>query len=251
MKKILYAVILLLCVSMVTSTMNSCKKNTDAVENNGGSNNGGGNNGGGNGGGGNGTYNGHDYVDLGLPSGTLWATCNVGATTPEGYGNFYSWGETTTKTSYSRDNYKYYKNGDDHLVTKYCCKAEYGFNGFTDNLNVLQSSDDAAIANWGSGWRTPTKEEWIELYENTTHGVAFQNNVKGYKFTANNGQTLFLPAAGTGSENVIDDGEYWSCSLYNDKPYKAWAFMFLANLDDIGDCSRYHGSSVRPVRTTH
>ena len=86
--------------------------------------------------GGNGTVNGHDYVDLGLPSGTLWATCNVGASKPEGYGNYYAWGETKTKTTYNWDTYKY-ANGNYDELTKYCNKSDYGNNGFTDKLTTL------------------------------------------------------------------------------------------------------------------
>ncbi len=244
MKKILYAVILLLCVSMVTSTMNSCKKNTDAVENNGGSNNGGsnnggGNNGGGNGGGGNGTYNGHDYVDLGLPSGTLWATCNVGATTPAGFGKYYAWAETTTKSLYDWSTYKYC-NGSEDYMTKY---------NSNDHLTILQSSDDAATANWGSGWRTPTKEELTELYQYTSHDMAFQNNVKGYKFTSTNGNTLFLPAAGC--DFADDCGMYWTSSVSLDKSYKAWCFAYSGNMTLINERSREHGFTIRPVRATH
>ena len=100
-----------------------------------------------------GTVNGHEYVDLGLPSGTLWATCNIGANTPEEYGDYFAWGETQTKDTYSWSTYQY-ANGtfwQDPQLTKYCTDANYGYNGFTDNLTTLQASDDPATANWGSG----------------------------------------------------------------------------------------------------
>ena len=96
----------------------------------------------------------HEYVDLGLPSGTLWATCNVGADTPESYGDYFAWGETEPKTTYDWSTYKYCVGEYDRL-TKYCSDTTYGYNGFTDDLYVLQPSDDAATVNWGEGWRTP------------------------------------------------------------------------------------------------
>ena len=108
--------------------------------------------------GGNGTYKGHDYVDLGLRSGTLWATCNVGADIPEAYGDHFAWGETQPKAAYNDSNYIYSQGGYNQF-TKYCTKPEFGFNGFTDNLKTLQPSDDAATVNWGEGWRTPTIDE--------------------------------------------------------------------------------------------
>ena len=112
-----------------------------------------------------GSKNGHDYTDLGLPSGTLWATCNVGANVPENYGDFFAWGEVSAKSSYSWSNYKYC-NGDFNSLTKYCSMSSFGDNGFTDNLKVLEPSDDAATANWGQDWRMPTVEEMRELRDN-------------------------------------------------------------------------------------
>ena len=98
-----------------------------------------------------GIANGHEYVDLGLPSGTLWATCNVGASKPEDYGGYFAWGETNPKNVYDWTTYKLCR-GTDRTLTKYCNDSYYGYNGFTDNLNTLQSNDDAATANWGIGW---------------------------------------------------------------------------------------------------
>lgn len=96
-----------------------------------------------------GTANGHEWVDLGLPSGTLWATCNVGANKPEDYGDYFAWGETTTKSTYNWDTY-IYANGPINKLTKYCNNANYADNGFTDNLTTLQGRDDPATS-WGSG----------------------------------------------------------------------------------------------------
>ena len=110
----------------------------------------------------------HEFVDLGLPSGTLWATCNVGANKPEEYGNYYAWGEIGTKNSYEWNTYKY-ATGSYDTLTKYCSKSDMGNNGFSDNRTSLQSDDDPAVANCGSGWQTPSKAQWDELLKNTTN----------------------------------------------------------------------------------
>ena len=198
---------------------------------------------------------GHEYVDLGLPSGTLWATCNVGATKPEGYGNYYAWGETKPQSSntYNWSSYKY-ANGNYDKLTKYCNKSSYGNNGFTDDLTALQTSDDPAAANWGGGWRTPTKAQWDELLANTTNQWTTKNGVSGRLFTSKkNGQTLFLPAAcGRWDSELLGagfNGLYWSRSLYTDNPSCAWRLYF--NSGDCymgGDRRRYGGFTVRPVR---
>lgn len=199
-----------------------------------------------------GSANGHEWVDLGLPSGTLWATCNVGASKPEGYGNYYAWGETSTKSTYNWDTYKY-ANGTFDKLTKYCNKSDYGNNGFTDNLTALQTGDDPAASNWGSGWCTPTKAQCDELLANTTNQWTTQNGVKGRKFTSKkNGATLFLPAAGGRWYSEIDYagsyGYYWSRSLSAGGPGSAWSLNF--NSDGCGVSSNYRGNgfSVRPVR---
>ena len=208
------------------------------------------NGGGGGNGGGNGTYNGHDYVDLGLQSGTLWATCNVGVTTPEGFGDYFAWGETLPKDIYNWNTYQYW-NGSDNTLTKYCNNAEYGYNGFTDNLTILLPEDDAATANWGAGWCTPTIEQWEELYQNTTNTWTTQNGVSGCLFTANNGQSLFLPAAGGRSDDEFYEGfgEYWSSSLTIDCPVGAEIIDFNSDECFMTSGERYNGVSVRPVRS--
>lgn len=183
-----------------------CTKPDDP--NNGG-NGGGGNNGGGGGNGG-GTNN-HGYVDLGLPSGTLWATCNVGADTPEGFGDYFAWGETQPKTTYNWSTYKWC-NGDRYKLTKYCHDASYGNNGFTDNLTILEASDDAATANWGSGWGMPSREAIDELVQYTTYEKTTVNGVIGMRFTGTNGNSIFMPYAGCRVNNELsytDYGYYW------------------------------------------
>ena len=201
---------------------------------------------------GNGSYNGHDYIDLGLPSGTLWATCNVGADTPEGYGDHFAWGETQPKSYYEWTTYKY-ANGNHNTLTKYCNNSGYGYNGFTDNLTMLLAEDDAATTNWGNGWRMPTQEEWLELCQNTTNTWTTRNGVYGRLFTASNGNSLFLPAAGYRWDGYLygagSYGHYWSGSLNTSYPCYAWIFYFGSGFYSMGNgASRYYGRSVRAVR---
>ena len=199
-----------------------------------------------------GTANGHDYVDLGLPSGTLWATCNVGANSPEEYGDYFAWGETTTKPTYDWSNYKLC-NGSYDTMTKYCTYSLYGT---VDNKTTLDLSDDAASAyvNWGSSWRMPTRTEQSELRNTnyTTWTWTTQNGVKGYKVTSKtNGNSIFLPAAGYRNGSVWSGagsaGEYWSSSLYTNSPDKACRFYFNSYEVDWDYSRRYYGRSVRPV----
>ena len=205
--------------------------------------------------GGNGSYNGHDYVDLGLRSGTLWATCNVGAETSEAYGDYFAWAETQSKTNYNWSTYAY-SNGDYNQLTKYCTQSDFGYNGFTDNLKSLQPSDDAATVNWGEGWRTPTYSEWVELVSRCDYTWTTQNGVNGFLFTARNGNSIFLPAAGIRLDTVYDNvgrgGRYWSSSLSKSLPDMAKGFSFSWNgsdwIDhDIYEYSREFGLVVRPV----
>ena len=201
-----------------------------------------------------GSANGHYYVDLGLPSGTLWATCNIGANNPEDYGNYYAWGETKPQpgTTYTWSSYKYAKGNNDKL-TKYCNKSDYGNNGFTDYLPALQSIDDPSVANWGNGWRTPSKSQWDELFANTTNKWATKNGVKGRLFTSKkNGKSFFLPSAGNRRDSELSyDGSYgyyWTCSLNSDYPYGAWNIYFNSDYCRVNYDNRSRGFSVRPVR---
>jgi hypothetical protein len=196
-------------------------------------------------------YVGHAYVDLGLPSGLLWATCNVGADTPEGYGDYFAWGETQPKTTYNWSTYQHC-NGSSTEMTKYCTDSEYGYNGFTDNLTTLLPEDDAAAANWGGNWRMPTQEEFQELYNNTTVTWTQQYGVNGRLFTASNGNSLFLPAAGDRWDDELHNagyvGLYWSSSLYSGNPYYAWYFGFDSGSYGMYNGGRGNGFTVRPVR---
>ena len=198
----------------------------------------------------------HAYVDLGLPSGTLWATCNVGADMPEGYGDHFAWGETQPKDSYGWNNYQYC-NGSGSSLIKYCSNSSYGYLNFTDTLTILLPEDDAATANWGNGWRMPTEEEWQELYQNTPYTLTTQNGVNGWLFTASNGNSLFLPFPGYRSSSSIyfagDYGYYWSSSLCTSQPnYACYFYCGSDSYSYYGLYSNYgrsRGLSVRAVRS--
>ena len=194
--------------------------------------------------------NSEDWVDLGLPSGLLWATRNVGATSPEDYGDYFAWGETTTKSVYNWTTY-IYSNGGCYQLTKYCNNPSYGYNGFTDNLTILQPGEDAATANYGG--RTPTKEEWQELINNTTAQWTRRNGVFGRLFTSSNGNSLFLPRPGERWDSSLYGaevyGSYWSSSLLTGDPSVAWYFGFGSDSQYMDYYFRCHGRSVRAVRS--
>lgn len=201
-----------------------------------------------------GQLNGHDWVDLGLPSGTLWATCNVGASAPEEYGNYFAWGETTQQSdnAFNWESYKY-ANGEFDELTKYCSQSNLGNDGYIDTYTELFPSDDAATANWGTGWRMPTRENFAELMEKCSMAVKTQNGVLGCLFTASNGNTIFLPFAGLiSSGQSFDEGEsgiYWTKSLFIEHSNAAWHFYFLpdTSLWDSEGCDRCDGHTIRPV----
>ena len=193
-----------------------------------------------------------EWVDLGLPSGTKWYSCNIGATKPWEYGSYFAWGETTTKETYAWSTYAY---GDsDTKLTKYCDNADYGLNGFTDTLTVLQPGDDAATVKLGGGARMPTQTEWQELKNNCTWEWTTMNGVNGYKVTSNtNGASLFLPAAGYRKGSSLDGdgtyGNYWSSSLNESGPSYAWDVNFGSDYQYMSNDYRYFGQSVRAVRS--
>ena len=197
--------------------------------------------------------NGHAYVDLGLPSGLLWATCNVGADNPEDYGDYFAWGETQPKDYYNWSAYQHC-NGSNSTMTKYCTDADYGNDGFVDNQTTLFPEDDAATANWGGNWRMPTREECQELLDNTTQTWTTQNGVNGCLFTASNGNSLFLPAAGYRLGSSLDYagsiGYYWSSSLHTGQSDSARLLGSLSDGCYMGYSYRVFGRPVRPVRSS-
>ena len=184
-------------------------------------------------------------VDLGLPSGTLWADRNVGADSPEAYGDYFAWGEVTPKSEYDWFTYKY---GSEYTLTKYCYNSSYGT---VDNKTTLDLEDDAAYVNMGSEWRMPTYEELDELKTNCTWTWTTQNGVNGYKVTGNNGNSIFLPAAGyrdsSGLYYVGSNGSYWSSSLYESTPNRAYALYFGSVDCHWNYDNRYYGRAVRAV----
>ena len=190
----------------------------------------------------------HEYVDLGLS--VKWATCNVGANSPEEYGDYFAWGEIEPKEEYSWSTYKYCVDNYDNL-TKYCTQSYDGKDGFTDNKTVLDPEDDAATVNWGGVWRMPTKAEQQELVDNCTWTWTTQNGVNGYKVTGPNGNSIFLPGAGYMYSSSLycagSVGSYWSRSLNTDNPNHAYCVDF--DSDNVGwsHYYRYFGLSVRPV----
>ena len=188
----------------------------------------------------------HEYVDLGLS--VKWATCNVGATKPEEYGDYFAWGETQPKDYYDWSTYKWC-NGSKTTHTKYNTSSSYGT---VDNKTTLDLSDDAARANWGGSWRMPTKAEQDELRNNCTWTWTTQNGVNGYKVTSkSNGNSIFLPAAGYRDGSSLYDagsyGFYWSSSLYTGYPGSAYYLFFGSSRVDWYYDYRYYGHSVRPV----
>lgn len=198
----------------------------------------------------------HDRVDLGLPSGTLWATCNIGAFAPWVSGSYFSWGETESKGIYDWSTYQYC-NGSENTLTKYCNDTSYGYNGFTDSLSILQSCDDAATVIWGTDWRTPSHEDWQELLDNTTQTYTTSSNgTKGFLFRGSNGNSIFLPVTDTRPSSTYpgyyNNGYYWSSSLGAESPNNAEHFTFCYSLASyhIDNWPRYYGLVIRPVRSS-
>ena len=201
-----------------------------------------------------GSHNGHDYVDLGLS--VMWATCNVGASRPEEFGNYYAWGEVVPKKYYDWTTYKYC-NGSYKTLTKYNTVSDFGL---VDNKTTLEPNDDAATANWGGEWRTPTKAELEELRKYCTWEWIIIHGIQGSLITSEkNGNTIFWPASGYIYRNSTNKcnhkeqylggprGYYWSNVISSSKPYSAYS-------RDNDDCtaswsygSRVFGHTIRPV----
>lgn len=211
--------------------------------------------------------NGYDYVDLGLPSGTLWATCNVGASTPEDSGLYFAWGDVQGytaeqvgtgegKKAFTWADYKYSKGYIDHRTSnliKYCNNALQGYNGFIDNKIVLDLEDDAARVNMGGKWRMPSQKDLMELTNNTVYETATINNRDGIRFIhkTNPSISIFIPLAGAIIEgelvNIIDfEGNLWSNEL--NEPLQAYALGFTNDYpENAYYFRRCAGFSVRGV----
>ncbi len=215
----------------------------------------------------------HAYVDLGLSSGTLWATCNIGAEKPIDNGYYFAWGEVTPKEVYNQNTYKWFKRDtipayeyENELgvmvsvpqeiktyILKYNFDASYGIDGFTDGKNTLDSIDDAAAVNWGGKWRMPTQTQQKELksectWEWQTGTDANGKQVAYYKVTGPSGNCIYLPAAGYRfNSSSSSGGNYWSSSLDKDLPIAAPYFNFDSSHYGMAGRNRSFGYSVRPV----
>ena len=191
--------------------------------------------------------NGHEYVDLGLPSGLKWATCNVGANKPEDYGDYFAWGETMTKKIYTE------YNGPTYGLSK----SELQSQGYIDSDGNITSQYDTARAKWGGKWRMPTDAELQELLDKCTWTWMSQNGIDGYKVTGPNGNSIFLPAAGTRDGSSLYNagyfGLYRSSTPSDDSDHHAYSLSFGSSdhrMDygrRIGYGHRDYGHSVRPV----
>lgn len=197
-----------------------------------------------------GSYN---YVDLGLPSGLKWATCNIGAKSATDFGEYFAWGETKTKTTFSWENYKLCQASEDKL-TKYCLNSSYGK---YDGKEVLEESDDAAHVNWGETWRMPSAADFKELLEGCVWKTTNNFNNTGVAgvmgISKKNYNIIFFPAAGFYvDDKFYDEGAfYWSSNLTK-------GTMGLANYSSLGQIldfprnevltlGRRNGTTIRPV----
>ena len=175
-----------------------------------------------------------DAIDLGLPSGTKWASYNVGATKPEDFGGYYAWGETEEKSVYSAETYMYCDGTEEtcHDLGESICGTNY----------------DVAHVRWGDNWQMPSNSQFEELISNCTQETTTLNGIKGVRFTGSNGNSIFLPAAGehysTVFEGQNDYGDYFSGTQYSDQSY---AYGFYFGYEGWGYEKRWNGHSVRPV----
>ena len=177
---------------------------------------------------------GHEYVDLGLPSGLKWATCNIGAIAPEASGDYFAWGEIKTKKSFSESG-----------------SLTYGKKKYSIEI-AGNSQLDAACANWGGSWRMPTKYECQELIDKCKWKWVTVNGVNGYKVTGPNGNNIFLPATGFRGGSSLhyagSYGDYWSSTPYGSDAHCAY-YLTFSSFNHIMKSRyyRYDGRCIRPV----
>lgn len=187
--------------------------------------------------------NGHQYVNLGLPSGTKWAVCNVGASSPGEIGNLFAWGETNTKSDFSWETYKYGKSPN--TLTKYCSTPFSGLNEFWDDKIELDITDDAARKHWGGSWRMPSKKQFEELVKYTQKDWTTHNNVEGIIFIGKSGGSIFLPCT---SSTCAECATYWTRTLDEESTHCAFSLSWDYLEIKLGIDRRYRGYAVRPVR---
>lgn len=184
-------------------------------------------------------------VDLGLPSGVKWASCNVGANSPEDYGNYYAWGETTTKDAYASDNCDTFDKSIEELQTL----------GYVDEIGNLTSSHDAATTNWGGDWRMPTETEMEELKNSCTWEWTTRDGVEGCKVIGPNSNSIFLPACGEFELYAISGengwGNYWSSTCYDWSSTGSCHLSFFDSDESfITSQDRGIGACIRPVKVS-
>lgn len=203
----------------------------------------------------------HEYVDLGLPSGTLWATMNVGASKPSDYGQYFQWGDTQ---GYSADqvgtgdgkkefsshwsDYKWYESGDyyeDNIV----------LNKYTTPGATLDLEDDAAHVNMGGDWHMPTPTQFRELINtaNTTSTWTTQDGVNGRLFTSksDSSKSIFIPAAGKAYNGSVhwngSDCYTWSSMIYKTGVFWGWLLSVNSGRGSLGYGVRNEGQTIRGV----
>ena len=192
-------------------------------------------------------------VDLGLPSGTKWATCNIGASLPEEFGDYFAWGEVEVKLWYSSAPYAWYTlAGETGHYTKYYLRRNSG-TGFVDGLNELEEQDDVANVRWGKQWRIPSSADLDELIMLCTWKWTKLNKVKGYTVIGPNGNSIFLPAAGMRMEYDLkydnNGGYYYTRSLCKDSYNVNNAdYLYFDRFDKARrNITRFCGYTIRPV----
>ena len=178
-------------------------------------------------------------IDLGLPSGTKWACCNVGAKKPEDFGGYFAWGETEEKMDYKLLSYKYFKSS---------------FNIKNIGTSINGTKYDVAYTNWGKAWQMPSKYIFEELFVNCTCEWFYLNGIIGILFTSKeNGKSIFFPGAGNKTEDVLVNNccSYWSSSLLSKERGGYALYLNVCNGDELywddNWCIRSYGNSVRPV----
>ena len=233
------ALALAAAVMMMSAAFTACSKDNDATKHNTGK-----------------------YVDLGLPSGLKWAKCNLGASKPSDYGDYYAWGEIEPKTDYTGATYKWMQAGKHSLkyITKYTTDDgqtegiwyDTSGNFIGDNKTTLEAADDAATAKLGSPWHIPTADEIKELIDKCTWTWTTQDGVKGYEVKGPNGNSIFLPVAGNRTGSKLDHagvyGYYRSSSLSTGNSNKARGLYFNSSKRGLDIFGRCYGFTVRPVR---
>lgn len=195
----------------------------------------------------------HEYVDLGLPSGTLWATMNIGAKSLEDCGFYFSWGEVEKRGIYNWRDYKFGIGSDEDeeslVPTKYNDNPKYSV---VDSLYTLSMEDDVAFSEWGPEWRMPRREDFLELLENCKWKWKKIKGVFGYKVKSKNGNWLFIPLSGLRYDDVLDycdEAFYWTSSLYTKDSKAANILYFNSKIKNIMAHYRSSGCPIRPVRT--